>query len=130
MEKNLIQVSIQKRYTKMTMTIELLAERVTVLEKQVAMLLANNKKMKCRKNKKSASGSDDDKPKKKRLSGYLLYINAHRDEAKSKLESKLKGDEKVKTTDVTKKLAEMWKAQKESVREEWNNKAKKMKEEE
>jgi hypothetical protein len=113
----------------MTMTIELLAERVTVLEKQVAMLLSNDKK-KGKKNKKAAAAGDDDKPKKKRLSGYLLYINAHRDEAKSKLESKLKGDDKVKTTDVTKKLAEMWKAQKESVREEWNTKAKKMKEEE
>ena len=111
------------------MTLELVAQRVEVLEKQMAMLLADKTeavpepKPKPKKSKKE--DSDDDKPKKKRISGYILYSNAHREEAKDML---TEGDEKPKNPDVMRKLAEMWKALTEDEQAEWNAKANEIKE--
>ena len=72
-----------------------------------------------------ADDSDDEKPKKKRISGYILYSNAHREEAKEVLTV---DGEKPKNPDVMRKLAEMWKALAEDEQGEWNAKAKEMKE--
>jgi len=111
----------------MTLTIDILAERVAVLEKQIALLLSEkavdiavSKPTKKNKNTKD----HDDKPKKKRTSGYIIYSNAHRDQVKETLTN---GDEKPKNTDIMKKLAENWKLLNDDDRAKWNNKAKELK---
>ena len=113
----------------MSITIEVLAERVGLLEKQIALLLSDKavdvsetKETKTTKKPKKVK-DDDDKPKKKRTSGYILYSNAHRDEVK---ESLTEGDEKPKNTDIMKKLAENWKLLSDDDREKWNTKAKEL----
>ena len=111
----------------MSTTLEILAERVAVLEKQMALLLSEkavdvSETKPTKKSKKVKD--DDDKPKKKRTSGYILYSNAHRDEVK---ESLTEGDEKPKNTDIMKKLAENWKLLGDDEREKWNTKAKELK---
>ena len=114
----------------MSITIQVLAERVAVLEKQIALLLSDKavdlsdtKETKPTKKPKKVK-DDDDKPKKKRTSGYILYSNAHRDEVKDSL---TEGDEKPKNTDIMKKLAENWKLLSDDDREKWNTKAKELK---
>ena len=65
----------------MSMALEMVAERVAVLEKQMASLLANQgdevvekpKAPKKAKKEKKDKDSDDEKPKTKRISGYILY---------------------------------------------------------
>ena len=121
----------------MSTTLEILTERVAVLEKQMALLLSEkaidvsetkptkkSKKVKDDDDKPKKVKDDDDKPKKKRTSGYILYSNAHRDEVK---ESLTEGDEKPKNTDIMKKLAENWKLLSDDEREKWNTKAKELK---
>ena len=115
----------------MSMTLELVAQRVETLEKQMALLLAKNasdepvtKKTKKEKKEKK-SDSDDDKPKTKRITGYILYSNAHRDEVKEELSD---GETKAKNTDVVAKLAKNWKALGDEGQAEWNAKAKELKE--
>ena len=113
-----------------TITMELLAERVSVLEKQLALLLSEkavdvsevNDAKTTKKPKKVKD--DEDKHKKKRTSGYILYSNAHRDEVR---ESLTVGDEKPKNTDIMMKLAENWKLLSDEDRENWNTKAKEIK---
>ena len=114
-------------------SVEILAERVATLEKQLALLLSDKavdvsptKPAKETKKPKKAK-EEEDKPKKKRTSGYILYSNAHRDEVKEAL---TEGDEKPKNTDIMKKLAENWKLLDDAGREEWNAKAKELKAEE
>ena len=120
----------------MSTTLEILVERVAVLEKQIALLLSEkavdvsetkptkkSKKAKDDVDKPKKTNDDDDKPKKKRTSGYILYSNAHRDEVK---ESLTEGDEKPKNTDIMKKLAENWKLLGDDEREKWNTKAKEL----
>ena len=113
------------------MTLEILAERVSTLEKQIAQLLSNSdpepqkKEKKEKKSKKDAS-DDEDKPKKKRVSGYILFSNANRDDVKDKL---AESDEKPKNTEVMKELAKLWKDLGDDEKEVWNNKAKELKEE-
>ena len=87
----------------MAMTIELLVDRLELLEKRFAQLNTDNSKM-------------------KRTSGYLMHNMANRDDVKARLEAN--NDEKVKVTEVTKELAIMWKALSDDERENWNNKAK------
>ena len=111
----------------MSTTLEILTERVAVLEKQMALLLSEKAVdvSETKPTKKSKKVKDDnDKPKKKRTSGYILYSNAHRDEIK---ESLTEGDEKPKNTDIMKKLAENWKLLSDEDREKWNAKAKELK---
>ena len=113
-------------------TVQLLAQRVEVLEKQLAAVLAKgveinevktNKEKKPKKEKKDNS-SDDENPKKKRVSGYILFSNANRDDVKTKLTT---GEEKPKNTEVMKELASMWKELSQEEREEWNTKAQQLK---
>ena len=115
----------------MSMTLELVAQRLEVLEKQMAMLLADketdtkpNKEKKPKKTKKE--DSDDDKPKKKRISGYILYSNTTRDEVKEALSV---DGEKPKNPDVMRELAKNWKALTTEEQALWNEKAKALKEE-
>ena len=109
-------------------TVQLLTQRVELLEKQLSAVLAKtddvkevkpNKEKKPKKEKKDDS-SDDDKHKKKRVSGYILFSNATRDDVKTKLTT---GDEKPKNTEVMKELASMWKELTDEERGEWNTKA-------
>jgi hypothetical protein len=111
----------------MSMTLELVAQRVEVLEKQMAMLLADkttDDKPKKKPKKEKKADSDDDKPKKKRISGYILYSNANRDEVKEALTV---DGEKPKNPDVMRELAKKWKALDEDEKSSWNEKAKEMK---
>ena len=108
------------------MTLEIVAQRVETLEKQMALLLAKNASTEVPKKEKKSkkSDSDDDKPKVKRVSGYILYSNAHRDQVKEELSD---GDTKAKNTDIMKKLASMWKDLSDDEKEQWNSKAKELK---
>ena len=120
----------------MSMTIEILAERVAVLEKQMAALMDNKvskvvevvdaKSKKEKKPKKEAS--DEDKPKKKRVSGYILFSKATREEVKTDMAAAAEPDEKLKNTEIMCELARRWKALEDEGREEWNAKAKELKE--
>jgi hypothetical protein len=93
----------------MAMTLELLVVRIEILEKQMAEF--------------NIAKPDS---KAKRTSGYLQHNTARRAEVKARLEAE--GAEKIKATDVTKELAIIWKALSDDEREEWNAKAKAMKE--
>tara|TARA_B100000427_G_C15241017_1_gene477804 strand:- start:175 stop:525 length:351 start_codon:yes stop_codon:yes gene_type:complete len=113
------------------MTIEILNERVATLEKQMAQLLSNSdpepkkeKKEKKEKKVKKEASDDEEKPKKKRVSGYILFSNANRDDVKEKL---AESDEKPKNTEVMKELAKMWKELGDDEKEVWNAKAKELK---
>jgi len=109
-----------------------LAQRVEVLEKQLALLLETKttedkqpKKPKKEKKTKKDDSSDDEKPKKKRVSGYILFSNATRQELRDQLAD---GDEKPKNTDIMKELARLWKELSDEEKESWNAKAKELKE--
>ncbi len=121
----------------MSMTLEIVAQRVAALESQMSELSSKmeelvkvvskkeKKEKKEKKAKKDAVSSDDeDKPKKKRVSGYILFSNANRDDVKEKL---VEGDEKPKNTEVMKELAKMWKELGDDEKEVWNAKAKELK---
>ena len=117
----------------MSMTLELVAQRVEVLEKQIAQLLSDkttdvsDDKPKKKAKKEKKADSDDDKPKKKRISGYILYSNSMRDEVKEALT--LDG-EKPKNPDIMRELAKNWKALSEDEQEVWKAKAKEIKDDE
>ena len=68
---------------------------------------------------------DSDEPKKKRgPTGYLVFSGATRAEVKAALSE---ADESTNPKDVTRELARRWKALSEEEREEWNSKAKQVK---
>ena len=121
----------------MSMTIEMLSQRVEILEKQMATLLADtstksdDKKIKTDdkpakkaksedKPKKTKKDDKEDKPKKKRVSGYLLFSKITRDQVKQELF----GDEKPKNSEIMVELGKRWKALEDEEREEWNRQAK------
>tara|TARA_B100000886_G_scaffold233704_1_gene163348 strand:+ start:341 stop:670 length:330 start_codon:yes stop_codon:yes gene_type:complete len=101
-----------------------MSELSTKMEELVKVV---SKKEKKEKKAKKETSDDEDKPKKKRVSGYILFSNANRDEVKGKLAD---GDEKPKNTEVMKELAKMWKELGDDEKEIWNNKAKELKDEE
>lgn len=106
----------------MSMTLEIVAARVEVLEKQMAALMTakTEPESKPKKVKKAkATDSDDDKPKKKRVSGYLLFSSATRAEVRAELF----GDEKPKNSEIMVELGKRWKALSDEERGEWNAKA-------
>ena len=114
----------------MSLTIESLVLRVEALE-QLLNDLTNAKDKKDKKDKKEKKdkkkkdeSSDDDAPKKKRTSGYIIFSNAHRDDVKGTI---AEGDEKPKNTEVMKELARLWKALSDEERDQWNVKAKEIK---
>ena len=121
----------------MATPIVLLAVRIETLEKQLALILqeqkvaSDDKEKKAKKEKKTkktkkakdeTSSDDEDKPKKKRgPNGYILFSNDNREDVKAKL---LVGDEKPKNTEVMKQLAQMWRALDDEEKRVWNDKAK------
>ena len=126
----------------MTMTIETIAEQIKLLTEQVAKLDAivnktttetttttttekkEKKPKKEKKEKKEKSTSDDDKPKK--VSGYILFSKANREDAIETLQAAGEGDAKIKSTDVMKELGRMWKELDTPEKDDWNIKAKAM----
>jgi upstream-binding transcription factor len=113
----------------MSITLEILTQRVEALEKQLALLLENkNEQVVEKKPKKSKKikddSSDDEKPKTKRVSGYILFSNATRDEVRDSLS---KDEDKPKNTDIMKELARLWKELSDEDKEPWNAKAKELK---
>ena len=119
------------------MTLELLVQRVEVLEKQMAALHADNSTNtddKPAKNtepedkpKKTKKADKEDKPKKKRVSGYLLFSKVNRDQVKMELfsdENPGRGHIKPKNSDIMVELGKRWKALEDEEREEWNRQAK------
>ena len=124
----------------MSMTIETIAEQIKALTEQVAKLDAivnktttettttestpkkEKKEKKPKKEKKEKSTSDDDKPKK--VSGYILFSKANREDAIETLQGSGEEEVKIKSTDVMKELGRMWKELDETEKEEWNTKAK------
>ena len=115
----------------MSMTIEILAQKLELLEKQMTMMMADkptdisDDKPKKKPKKEKKTDSDDDKPKKKRISGYILYSNTTRDEVKDALTV---DGEKPKNPDIMRELAKNWKALDEDEQEIWKAKAKEIKE--
>ena len=114
----------------MSMTIEMLSQRVEILEKQMATLLADtstksdDKKVKNTKPddkpaKKTKKADKEDKPKKKRVSGYLLFSCL----LVMRLQE-LFGDDKPKNSEIMVELGKRWKALEDEEREEWNRQAK------
>ena len=120
----------QTNKNKQTMSATSLEMRVEVLEKQIAQLLSDkttdvsDDKPKKKPKKEKKADSDDDKPKKKRISGYILYSNANRDEVKEALTV---DGEKPKNPDIMRELAKNWKALSEDEQDVWKAKAKEIK---
>jgi len=108
----------------MSMTLDLLVQRVETLEKNTmnALLFAMNVSDDPTEKPKKPD-SDDDKPKTKRTSGYILYSNAHREQVKEELSD---GETKPKNTDIMYKLAENWRELDNKDKAEWNAKAKEL----
>ena len=106
-----------------------LETRIDVLERQIALLLAdkNIHVYDDKPKKQPIADSDDDKPKKKRTSGYILYSNATRDDVKEALTV---DGEKPKNPDIMKQLAKNWKALCHREQDIWKTKAKEIKDEE
>ena len=119
------------------MTIDTLAQQIKTLTDQVAKLDAivnktttqttttttesTPKKQKKEKKVKSTP-SDDEKPKK--VSGYILFSKANRQDAIETLQGSGEEELKIKSTDVMKELGKMWKLLENDEREQWNTKAK------
>tara|TARA_X000000950_G_scaffold287900_1_gene402238 strand:+ start:295 stop:753 length:459 start_codon:yes stop_codon:yes gene_type:complete len=81
------------------------------------------------KSSKAKKETADDTPKTKRgKTGYLLYADDMRAEIKKTLISQLEDGEKLKPQAVVVAIAAAWKEEEPAVRDEWNAKAKAMKE--
>ena len=113
-------------------TIDMLTQRVELLEKQLSAITNNENTDTKKTSKKDSSKKDSskkDSPKKERVkstTGYLMYSNAHRDQVKEILTSQLVDDKKVKNTDIMKELARMWKEADDETKTDWNTKAKEL----
>jgi len=77
-----------------------------------------------KKKEKKEKKEKDTENKPKRVSGYILFQKAMRDDAVNILNDALEEDgAKIKQSDVMKELGKMWKAIDDDERKEWNNKA-------
>jgi hypothetical protein len=111
-----------------TMTIEMLAQRIETLEKQMATLTSPSEPAKKSKKSKKNDSDDEDKPKVKRVSGYILYSNANRVEVKADLTTKNEdATGKFINNEVMKELGRLWKELPKDEQDEWNSKAKEIK---
>ena len=101
------------------MTLEIVANRIAELEKQMTAVMAKLEETSTDKPKKAKSlkkekPEKEEKPKKKRgITGYLLFSKEKRPEVKEEL-----GD--VKPTEVVTEVAKRWKARTEEERAQWN----------
>ena len=105
------------------MTLEMVAARVAILEKQMADLMSEEKPKKETKKEKKEAKVKTDEPKKKRgVSGYLVFAKEMRETAKENLVKA--GNETAKPTEVLTEVAKMWRELDDEGKEEWNDKAK------
>ena len=88
----------------------------------------NHKDTNSKSSPKTKKDTGDDKAKSKRgKTGYLLYADEMRAEIKETLLAKLEEGEKLKPQAVVVAIAAAWKEEEQEVRDEWNAKAKAMK---
>ena len=105
------------------MTLEIVANRIAELEKQMTAVMAKldekeEKPKKVKKEKSPKKEKVDGEPKKKRgLTGYLLFSKEKRSEVKAEL-----GE--AKPTEVVTEVAKRWKALTDEERVAWNERAK------
>ena len=89
----------------------------------------NDKDIKSKSSPKAKKETGDDKAKTKRgKTGYLLYADEMRAEIKKTLLAELEEGEKLKPQAVVVAIAAAWKEEEQEVRDEWNAKAKAIKE--
>ena len=108
----------------MAMNVDVISQRIEVLEKQMAALLDDtntpkNSDDKPKKTKKAAKDTTEPKTTKRRLSGYLVFSKAMRDEVKKDLF----GDEKPNNSKIMTELGKRWKELNDEDRAKWNAKA-------
>ena len=82
-----------------------------------------DKKAEKAKKKADKKAAKEAKPKRK-LTGYLLFINDQRQVMKEMMEADLAEGEKLMSTNVTVELAKLWKALTDEEKAEWNATAK------
>ena len=130
---------LHKLTNTMSMTIEMLTNRVENLEKQLALILKQGnsdvevkkskkepkepKEPKAKKEKKSKGDSSDEEvevKKKRGTNGYILFSKSVREEVIAKLTV---GDEKPKNTEIMKQQAAMWAEVDADEKAQWNAKA-------
>ena len=101
------------------MTLEIVANRIAELEKQMAAVLVKiDLDEKPKKSPKKEKAEKEEKPKKKRgMTGYLLFSKENRAAVKEEL-----GE--VKPTEVVTEVAKRWKALTDEERGDWNTRAK------
>lgn len=114
------------------MTLEMVAQRVQVLENQMKLLMSERpdgddkteSKSKGKGKDKKEKIAKEDKPKRK-PSGYNLFCKANRSDAVQSIIDEQNINEGVKPSnqDVMRKLGEMWKALDEEEQKEWKDKA-------
>jgi hypothetical protein len=110
-------------------TIQMLSMRIKTLERQLTLLLdeqkvdiKEKKKKKEKKSQNESSSLDEDEDKTKRgPNGYILFCHANRDEVTA---LGTFGDKKPKNTDIMKQLAQMWQNCDAEEKAMWNAKAK------
>ena len=109
----------------MSITIDALLKRVELLEAQIKPLptdeTTTKKEKKPKKEKKETTSSDDEKPK--RVSGYILFSKATREDVIESIRSAAEPDAKIKSTDVMKELGRMWKELSDAEKKPWNEQA-------
>ena len=110
----------------MSMTLEIVANRVAELERQMADVLVRldeKEKTPAKKEKKEKSPKkekpvkEEGEKKRRGMTGYLLFSKEKRPEVKEEL-----GD--VKPTEVVTEVAKRWKALSDEERAAWNARAK------
>ena len=114
-----------------TMTLEIVANRIAELEKQMSMVMekldltSEKPKKETKKPSKKAKKEEaaEGEPKKKRgMTGYLLFAKEKRSDVKAELVEG--GNESPKPTEVITEVAKQWKGLSDEEREEWNERAK------
>tara|TARA_B100001121_G_C18610962_1_gene584375 strand:+ start:565 stop:924 length:360 start_codon:yes stop_codon:yes gene_type:complete len=109
------------------MTLEIVSQRIEMLEKQMAAVMAKmEEKPKQEKKEKKEKKPKAEKPKaekkKRGTTGYLVYASEMRPEVKEALIKA--GNESPKPTEVITEVAKRWKALSEEEQEVFNEKAK------
>ena len=113
-----------------SITIDMLAMRLDMLDKQIALIESRENEPKAKTNGKSKK--EENKLKTKRVpSGYNLFSKANRDAAKELIikENELEEGEKPKNQEVMAKMGSMWRDLSEEEKNEWKDKSNSLKEE-
>ena len=104
-------------------------EAIKIVRKRGPSPKKEKETKKSTKSNKAKKETADDTPKTKRgKTGYLLYADEMRGEIKTRLISELEEGEKLKPQAVVVAIAAAWKEEEQEVRDEWNAKAKAIKE--